>query len=130
MPRQSAIRDTAVVRTGAAPLRLDGPASGQLTEYTFQTPLLRAGQTYQLTAWARTQNVTGVGVRVRYAELLPVVRVWDSTTLNLTRDWTQVSRTFTLPSDFASGRADVYWNLRPGDRAWVDDVELRCLTCP
>ena len=129
-PRPGAVRDTAVHHTGAASLRLDGPATGEVTTYTFQSPAVLAGQTYELTAWVKTQSVTGAGIRVRYAQEAPSGRVWESTTLRGTTDWTQVSVTFTLPSTFSRGRLDVYWSLRPGDRAWVDDVSLRCVSCP
>ena len=128
--RQTAIRDTTVHRTGAASLRLEGPATDQATVYTFQTIPLQIGPTYEISAWVKTQNVTGIGVRVRYARPDGGIVPYNSQTVNGTVDWTRISRTFTLPRDFTVGRLDVYWNMKPGDRAWVDDVELRCLSCP
>ncbi|MCC7367706.1 MAG: VCBS repeat-containing protein [Chloroflexi bacterium] len=128
--RQRATRDTSIRHSGDASLRLEGSASALEAPYTFQRPTVQAGQTYQLTAWVKTDNVSGIGVRVRYVQLTPVVRVWNSSAVDGTIDWTQVSQQLTLPAGFTSGRLDVYWNMRPGDRAWVDDVALVCLTCP
>lgn len=128
--RPTAFRDTTVHHGDAASLRLEGPVSGQVGVYTFQPAALTAGRTYEITAWVKAQNLTGSGVRVRYAQVTPSNVTWDTPTMDGTVDWTQVRKTFTLPANYQSGRFDVYWNMKPGDRAWVDDVVLRCVNCP
>ncbi|MFN8633898.1 MAG: carbohydrate binding domain-containing protein [Chloroflexota bacterium] len=128
--RSTAARDTATFHGGAASLRVDGPASGSATTYSFQPTTVMPGQTYRLSAWIKTQSVKGGGVLVRYAEIAPTVVVRDMAPVKGIVDWTQVSTTFTASPNVQSSRVDVFWDFQAGDRAWVDDVALQCLTCP
>jgi len=128
--RTNAFSDTTVAHSGSTSLRLEAPSSGSSVTYSFQNFALSPSQTYTLSAWVKTQNVTGNGVLVRYAQINPTTAVWTSNQLKGTVDWTQVATTFTAPADTVAGRVDVLWDFAAGDKAWVDDVRLECLTCP
>ena len=127
--RSTAFADSAVAHSGSTSLRVDGPAAGSAATYSFQPSTLLPGATYQLSVWARTQTVTGAGVSVRYVQTSPTTLVWQSARLAGTADWTPLTVTFTAPAATAGGRVDLLWEFNAGDRAWLDDVQLRCTSC-
>jgi hypothetical protein len=128
--RSAAFADPAVFRSGGTSLRLEGPASGFAATYSFQRFNLTPGATYTLSIWAKTQNVTGTGVSVRYAQTSPVTTVWQTPRLTGTSDWVPLTVTFTAPANTVTGRVDAMWEFNAGDKAWVDDVRLSCSSCP
>jgi hypothetical protein len=128
-PRSTAFADPAVSHTGSTSLRVEGPASGTATTYTFQSATLTPGASYTLSIWAKTQSVTGPGVSVRYAQTSPAVVIWQTSRLTGTADWTLLTVSFTAPATTAGGRVDVLWDFNAGDRAWLDDIQLLCTSC-
>jgi outer membrane protein assembly factor BamB len=127
--RSTAFPDSSVSHSGSASLRVEGPATGAATTYTFQRLALRPGATYTLSMWARTQNVTGPGLSVRYAQTDPTTVIWQTDRLTGTADWTLLTRTFTVPATTIVGRVDVLWEFNAGDKGWVDDIQLVCTSC-
>ena len=80
--RSTAFADTAIMHSGTTALRLEGPASGSSITYSFQMLTLVPSQTYTLSGWVKTQNVTSAGVLLRYAQLTPTTIIWASSQLN------------------------------------------------
>ncbi len=92
--------------------------------YSHNTITLEAGKTYVLQGWVKTENASGSGVYIRYAQTNPTpTKVFTTEKLNGTNGWTKVTKTFTLPADYAAGRVDIVWEITAGE-AWIDDVAL------
>ncbi len=124
--RATGFPDAAVFHSGSAALRVEGPATGAATTYSFQSFTLTPGAAYTLSVWAKTQGVTGPGLSVRYAQTNPTTVVWSTTRLAGTADWTQLTTSFTAPANTVAGRVDLVWDLHAGDKGWFDDVQLVC----
>lgn len=98
----------------------DQSASG----YVYQGLTLSAGTTYTLSYWIKTDEVTGNGVYLRYAELAPNVRIHGAGGKNGTMGWTYVTRTFTTASDMTSGRLDIFCGNQDSGTTWIDDIRI------
>ncbi|MGE3269083.1 MAG: carbohydrate binding domain-containing protein [Chloroflexota bacterium] len=120
-PRSTAAWDGSVKRSGAGSLHISGPAAAT---YSDQSLKLKPGTTYTASYWVKTQNVSGPGINIRYAQVSPstyVIRFSDK--VSGTQDWKQMSITFTTPTNYVDGRLDLQWELSGGD-AWIDDLTL------
>lgn len=113
-----------ISRSGSGSIKLIGPISGQSFVYSFQEIILEPNSTYTLSAWVKTAGVVGRGIGVRYAQLQPITKIFQTPFVTGTVDWTQISTTFTTSSNYKSGRLDVIWNLQSGDTGWIDDLSL------
>jgi len=117
--RPNARRDTKVFRTGAASLRIEGPASG----YTFQIggTALVPGTAYRLTCWVKAKDLKGKGVGAEYS---PVARPTARVLSRGGATWTEIELRFTTPAKPGPGQLRIVWDLVEGDVVWVDDVRL------
>jgi len=120
--------DNAVARSGAASLRIDGPAKG----YTFYRPTtassvgLVPATAYVLSAWVRAQAPKGRGVSLWFGQMTPSGKnLAQSTWAKGTADWVRIEARFTTPPDHQTGWLRLLWDLEEGERAWVDDLCLR-----
>jgi hypothetical protein len=113
--------DVTTSHSSGSSLKITGAAE----MYTRQTPTLKPNTTYGYSYWVKTQNVTGAGFWMRYAQLSPSSLILHQTTpLSGTNDWKNVTGTFTTPANFDYGRFDLYYKLNAGDTVWIDDVML------
>ncbi|GAC1651464.1 MAG: hypothetical protein NVS4B8_26440 [Herpetosiphon sp.] len=112
--------DSTTVHSGRAALRFDGPAN----DYASQTIMLKPHTKYMVSFWAKTEQVTALGIGVRYPLGAPNTQILGSTWRRGTLDWIRTVAYFTTPANYASGRFDLVWNLNAGERAWIDDVSL------
>lgn len=113
--------DNTVRRTGTASLKVQGPVAN----YADQDVTLKPNTRYTMSGWAKTQNVTGQGIALRYTQTNPSISVIDfSGRINGTKDWTEMKISFVTPSTYVNGKVDVLMDLNSGDTAWVDDVSL------
>jgi len=104
-----------------ASLKVQGP----IENYADQTVTLKPNTFYTISGWAKTQNVTGQGIALRYVQTNPSISVIDSTPrVSGTKDWTEMKISFVAPSTYVSGKLDILMDLNSGDTAWVDDVSL------
>lgn len=120
--------DNKVAHSGVASLKLTAtPTTYKDGIYSQQYITLKPATKYTLKYWAKTQNVTGWGVGMRYAQLQPTTQVfympWVTGFVKGTQDWKQYTYTFTTPVNYQSGRLDVMWKIDSGT-AWIDDVVL------
>lgn len=113
--------DSSTKHTGNASLKITGAS---LDDYNYQHLTLKPNTNYSYNLWIKTENIKGMGISARYAQLTPVTRVFQSNSwINGTTDWVQIVGSFTTPSNYQNGRFDVIWNISSGT-AWVDDVQL------
>jgi hypothetical protein len=111
--------DVTTSHSSGSSLKITGPSE----LYTRQTPALKPNTTYGYSYWIKTQNVTGAGFWLRYAQLSPSSLIIHQTSPSTgTSDWKNVTGTFTTPATFGNGRLDLYYKLNAGDTVWVDDV--------
>jgi hypothetical protein len=113
-------RDDGMAHSGRSSLMIPGPSHDVYSE---QLVRLKPNTQYTMSAYVRTENVTGRGVWLRYAELVPGTVVHMSPAATGSGDWRRISATFTTMSDYESGRLDVYWQIERGI-AWIDDVSI------
>jgi hypothetical protein len=117
-------RDTSTAHSGAASLRISGPAS---FSYLTQNLTLKPATMYTASYWVRTQNAgSGAqqGIGLRYAQLAVSSQVSNLFWTGGTSAWKQVSTTFYSGLDLTAGRVDLVWDVPSGGVAWVDDVVL------
>lgn len=124
--RPAAVRDTSTAHAGAASFRVTGPAP---STYSFENVQLQPSTTYRLQFWVKTQSTAGGrGITMRYNELKPRTIVRTAPWTTGTTDWHEVTYAFTISPQYVSGRLDVYWDLKAGETAWIDDISL-CSAC-
>lgn len=122
--RSTAILDSTNFHIGSSSAKLTGPQTGSSFTYSFQEVILEPNSSYQLSAYVKTQNVSGKGIAMRYAQLQPITKVFSTGYIRGTSDWQQISTTFTTLSNYESGRLDLVWDFQTGDIGWIDDVSL------
>ncbi|MBI2443337.1 MAG: carbohydrate binding domain-containing protein [Candidatus Levybacteria bacterium] len=119
--------DNTVAHTGVASMKAIVPTDG--FNYTQQSPTLKPGATYALEGFIKTDAVSGVGAYIAYSKSSPSpTQIFATQKLLGTNNWTKVSTTFTLPTDFIAGRVDLVWNMTAGT-VWFDDIALCEGTC-
>ncbi|MFN8633871.1 MAG: carbohydrate binding domain-containing protein [Chloroflexota bacterium] len=129
MQRAAAFSDTSNAHAGTKSLRMEGSPDPAYT-YPFPAVALQPNATYTFSGWVKLpQTPTGLGVAVRYAQTSPTTRTIQSPFLKTAGDWTPISVTFTTPASPFAARLDILWDLRSGERGWVDDMSLTCSTC-
>lgn len=107
---------------GSWSMKVSGNLFG--ARYSDQHVALQADTGYRISFRARCDGVTGNGIFVRYAQLMPTVIVYNTPHLAGTCDWTTVTMDFTTDVSYASGRLDIYYGEITGGTCWIDDVRL------
>ncbi len=126
--RPNATSDTSSTKTGSRSLKVVGPST---FVYSQQSNTLQPNTQYTASVWVKTQNVSGKGVGIRYAQLSPssyvlgqILNIKDAT------NWKQISFTFNTPTSYANGRMDLIWELNSGATVWFDDAAICKGTSP
>jgi hypothetical protein len=122
--RATGSRASDAVHSGSYALKAVGPAT---FTYSPQTCNLTPGASYILTAWVKANKSAGATINgyMRYAQLSPSTVIYETTRVQATSDWTQVTRSFTVPANHVGGRVDICWDIPgTGDIVWFDDVSL------
>jgi hypothetical protein len=121
------VRDTTVIRTGAASLRITSDAEGAAGYPAAKFPLrgVSPGEEYQATAWVCTRDITDIGGYLvlefdRGDERLSFVS--SAFTMGGTRDWLQLQVRAMAPPEADTLRVCVVAHGQ--GTAWFDDVAL------
>ena|GEM_PF-2727193 len=121
-------QDREVFHSGAMSVRSDGPSSG----YTFPSlnvPYrLKAGETYIIGCWVKTGQVVGgkgVWLECQSGKPEPGKVLAKTEPMSFATEWQEVTASFTAPQDLETVNFRVNFDLREGDKAWVDDAYFR-----
>ena len=117
------MRDTSTAHNGKASLRAEGP--GQFYVRPRRITGLIPGAEYSLSAWLRTEKVTGKGAAVAFFQHEPAGRLLgESSRISGSSHWTEVRTDFRTPAEHRTGVLRLCFELKEGEVAWVDDVSL------
>lgn len=125
--RPYTLRDTKPenARTGSCSLRVTGPVSN----YIYQTLILRPNESYTMSAYVRTSGtLTAEGVRLGFYQINNPNSGLRGATPYVTNaeNWTRIeSDPFTLPSNHEEGSFRIDVRLNAGEVAWLDDLEIK-----
>lgn len=122
--RANAYLDSTITFAGSNSLKLVQPNNGLGVTYSFQGVILEPNTTYNISAWVKTQNVTGKGVYLRYAQLYPSTKIFATNSIRGTSDWQKINTTFATPINYQAGRLDIIWDFQNGDVGWIDDISF------
>jgi hypothetical protein len=125
---QTTLTTSTTARHGHAAAVLSGPpgANVVLNDSRNTVRATTQGTPYSVSAWVRT-DVPGLSGQVRVREVTAAGAVESDGSFWLrTRSWKHVTFSFTATARDSTLDLNVLaWNLRPGQRLYVDDVSLR-----
>ncbi len=127
--KKDMIIDYQHARCGKASLRINGPANNytrsQVGYYVYDRGSnirLVPGEKYLFSAWVKTHNVTGKGIRVRFHGKPSVEIPWISNAAQ----WKKVQAEFVAPVDISAPGGDVRieWDVNQNESVWIDDIAI------